>query len=127
MTCSPLFVPERSAVAPEPSYFFAYRIKISMDNDQKTSDSCTLTSRHWVITDGNGKVEQVQGSGVIGLFPEMYPGARFEYASCCPMVTPTGTMGGTFQFVKKDGEVVDIVVPQFKFVAPSPVNLSSDS
>jgi uncharacterized protein affecting Mg2+/Co2+ transport len=124
VTCCPLFIPERSSVVPESSYFFAYRIKISMDVTQKSSDSCTLSSRHWIITDGNGKIETVQGSGVIGMFPEMYPGAKFEYASCCPMTTPTGNMGGSFQFVKKTGEEVEVVVPQFKFVAPSAIVLN---
>ena len=65
-----------------------------MSENHNKEDSCKLANRHWIITDGNFATENVSGPGVIGKYPEMYPGAIFEYASCCPLSTSTGQMGG---------------------------------
>lgn len=109
---SPLFVPEQSNLN---KYFFAYRIRMSMAKDAPPEHSCILTTRHWIIHDQNGNQEEVKGPGVIGEYPEMYPGAFFEYASCCPLSTPTGSMRGTFQMKYQSGEIKDIIVPEYQF------------
>ncbi len=68
ITCCPLFVPERSAPnSPNPSYFFAYRIIMEMSPLHPASDSCVLRTRKWIIQDGRGKIEHVNGPGVIGI------------------------------------------------------------
>eukprot|EP01116_Phalansterium_solitarium_P020161 TRINITY_DN5869_c0_g1_i2.p2 TRINITY_DN5869_c0_g1~~TRINITY_DN5869_c0_g1_i2.p2 ORF type:complete len:413 (-),score=111.11 TRINITY_DN5869_c0_g1_i2:189-1427(-) len=117
--CMPLFVAESSMVRP-PTYFFAYRIRMTMPQSASAADWCKLQRRHWYIDRGD-MVEEVEGEGVIGKFPEMFPGAEFEYASCCPLPGPTGSMRGTFQMVTRNGETFDLEVPLFRFVALAPV------
>ncbi|XP_024359612.1 uncharacterized protein [Physcomitrium patens] len=74
-------------------YYFAYRIRIS----NEALESVQLLSRHWVITDANGKVEEARGLGVIGEQPVLLPGTSFEYTSACPLRTSKGRMEGTYQ------------------------------
>jgi uncharacterized protein affecting Mg2+/Co2+ transport len=119
ITASPLFVPERSSVNP-PNFLFAYRIRMEMDSKEPESRTCQLATRHWEIVQGNQNPEIVDGPGVIGKYPKMYPGAIFEYASCCPIRVPTGKMGGWFQMVvSATGESFDAVVPEFQLVTPT--------
>jgi len=73
--------------------------------------------------DGRGKIERVNGPGVIGKYPAMFPGAHFHYASCCPLSTPTGSMKGSFNMVLPDGSSFDAEVAQFEFVAPAQITL----
>ena len=70
-------------------------------------------SRHWVITDGMGKVEVVQGPGVVGKQPVLAPGQSFEYTSGCPLTTPFGAMHGTYQMVNQAAEKFDIDIAPF--------------
>ncbi|KAB1216625.1 Protein ApaG [Morella rubra] len=74
-------------------FFFAYRIRITNNSDRPVQ----LLRRHWVITDGNGKVENVRGIGVIGEQPVILPSTGFEYSSACPLSTPNGRMEGDFE------------------------------
>ncbi|VVA30492.1 PREDICTED: Co2+/Mg2+ efflux ApaG [Prunus dulcis] len=74
-------------------HFFAYRIRISNNSDRPVQ----LLRRHWIITDANGKSENVWGIGVIGEQPVILPQASFEYSSACPLSTPTGRMEGDFE------------------------------
>lgn len=74
-------------------FYFAYRIRVS----NETLESVQLLSRHWIITDANGKVEEARGLGVIGEQPVLLPGTSFEYTSACPLRTSTGRMEGTYQ------------------------------
>jgi len=112
-----LFIPERSVVAGNRSaqYCFAYKIRMSMSENMSTSDTCKLQSRHWLIKDAAGKVEEVKGPGVIGLYPVMKPGANFEYCSCSPQPTPSGSsMSGSFQMVlMRSGHTFDAEVATF--------------
>lgn len=78
-----------------------------------------LMSRHWVITDGLGKVEEVRGAGVVGVQPKLSVGQSFEYESACPLSTPSGSMTGTYQMVTESGEAFDLQIPEFYLVAPS--------
>jgi ApaG protein len=101
---------------PESDYhFFSYKIKIT----NKGSSSAQLMSRHWIITDGFGQVEEVRGPGVVGLQPKINPGQTFEYESACPLNTSSGMMRGTYQMVDSDGETFDIEIPEFYLIAPS--------
>jgi ApaG protein len=111
------YVPEQS----EPQlgrWFFAYRILIANTGDETVQ----LISRHWIITDANGKVEEVRGPGVVGKQPVLEPGESFEYTSFCPLSTPFGTMEGTYQMVTSDGEQFDATVAQFTLTEPLTVN-----
>ena len=75
-------------------YFFAYDVRIT----NRTDKIVQLRHRRWTITDGSGRVEEVAGPGVIGQQPVLLPGQTFEYASACPLRTPTGTMEGEYTF-----------------------------
>lgn len=96
-------------------YFFSYRVRISNEG----ADTVQLVSRHWVITDATGKVEEVQGPGVIGQQPTMKPGESFEYSSFCPLPTPTGFMEGSYLMVNGKGEQLEVQIPKFVLVEPS--------
>jgi len=103
---SVLFVPEQSTPGgggEQPRYFFTYHVRI--EHDGSTPLRARLASRHWIIEDATGHVEEVQGPGVVGFTPEIYPGAPlFTYESCCPLPTPTGRMRGSFRYVLEGGE-----------------------
>jgi ApaG protein len=78
-----------------------------------------LRSRHWKITDGLGRQQEVKGPGVIGKTPLLRPGEMFEYTSGTPLSTPSGFMGGTYQMVSESGETFDIEIPTFSLDTPS--------
>lgn len=102
------YIPEKSS--PKDAYFlFAYFIHITNLNNKPVQ----LLSRHWIITDGNGRIEHVQGPGVVGLQPVINPGDTFKYSSFCPLPTPAGTMGGNYNMVTDTGEPFSIDVPEF--------------
>ena len=112
-----LFVKERSS--PENNYFFfAYRVRIENVGDETVQ----LTTRHWVITDGNEQVEHVKGPGVVGETPRLKPGQHFEYTSFCPLGTPVGTMHGSYQMETEDGESFDAAIAPFLLSVPTAVN-----
>ncbi len=101
---------------PENNYFhFSYDITVI----NRGTSTAQLMSRHWIITDGEGQVEEVRGAGVVGLQPKILPGQRFQYESSCPLSTPTGSMKGFFQMVGEDGETFEIEVPEFYLLNPS--------
>jgi ApaG protein len=77
-----------------------------------------LLSRHWVITDGYGQIEEVRGPGVIGEQPVLRPGEFFEYSSFCPLATPTGSMRGTYRMIDDAGVELEIVIPDFLLAEP---------
>jgi ApaG protein len=90
-------VPERSD--PETGqWLFAYRVRITNEGGAPVQ----LVSRHWVIIDGRGRVEEVRGPGVVGEQPLLRPGEAFEYTSSCPLRTAHGTMHGSYQMVRPD-------------------------
>ena len=72
-----------------------------------------LISRHWIILDADGHREEVRGLGVVGHQPLLKPGEGFEYTSGCRLRTPTGTMEGTYFFVKEDGASFEVPIPRF--------------
>jgi ApaG protein len=111
------YVPERSE--PKRSYyFFAYHITITNNGDAPAQ----LLTRHWVITDGTGKIQEVKGEGVVGEQPRLAPGQSFDYTSACPLPTTFGTMEGSYQMVTDGGETFDATIPQFMLAVPSALN-----
>jgi ApaG protein len=111
------YVPERSSPR-EGRYFFAYRVRIANVGEETVQ----LVSRHWVITDGDGRVEHVQGPGVVGEQPVLEPGESFEYTSFCPLPTPIGSMHGTYQMVAAGGSRFDAEIAPFSLAVPSALN-----
>ena len=95
-------------------WLFLYTIEIS----NESADTVQLISRHWVITDAENRVEEVRGLGVVGQQPTLAPGESFEYTSSCPLQTPFGTMGGTYQMVTADGKRFDAKIATFTLSEP---------
>ena len=93
----------------EPRYVFAYDVSIHNDGDAPAQ----LLSRHWVITDAAAGIEEVRGPGVIGEQPRILPGASHEYQSFCVLKTPRGSMHGSFQMIRDDGDAFDAEIPTF--------------
>ena len=97
------------------SYVFAYTITIR--NEGRVP--ARLLSRHWIITDANGKVQEVRGPGVVGEHPHLKPGEGFRYTSGTMLETPLGTMQGSYQMVTDDGEHFDAEIPPFRLSVPN--------
>ena len=95
-------------------YVFAYTITISNTGNI----SAQLISRHWIITDANGKVLEVKGLGVVGQQPLLKPGESFEYTSGTHLETAVGTMHGTYQMIAEDGQQFDAPIPSFTLSVP---------
>lgn len=112
-----MYVPERS-VPQQKHYFFAYHIRISNEG----SETAQLLSRHWIITDADGDVQEVRGPGVVGETPVLAPGQSFEYTSFCPLPTNVGTMQGTYAMVTAGGETFDAAIAPFTLAMPYALN-----
>ncbi len=111
------YVAERSNPA-RSEFFFAYRIQIGNEGQQTVK----LVSRHWIITDAHGTVQEVQGAGVVGEQPVLAPGESFEYSSACPLTTPFGSMEGSYQIVTDGGESFDAEIAPFSLSQPYAVH-----
>jgi ApaG protein len=95
-------------------HVFAYSVEI-----QNTGTvSAQLISRHWVITDAEGQVQEVRGLGVVGHQPLLAPGQSFEYTSGCQLATPVGTMKGSYQMTAEDGVQFDAPIDDFVLSMP---------
>jgi len=114
----PEYLPDQSA--PESSrWLFAYHVVVRNEGTQAVQ----LINRHWVITNGEGEVDEVRGAGVIGQQPELEPGAEFHYSSGCPLDTPVGTMHGEYEMrVVETGELFDAHITPFRLAVPSALN-----
>ena len=95
-------------------YVFAYTITIRNIG----AVAAQLISRHWIITDAQGLVQEVRGLGVVGSQPTLQPGEQFEYTSGASIATPVGTMRGTYQMVAADGTRFEATIPQFTLSVP---------
>jgi len=95
-------------------FVFAYKVTIENTGDT----TAQLISRHWVITDAVGHVQEVRGIGVIGEQPRLAPGEAFEYTSGCAIATAVGTMRGAYQMVAEDGAHFEAEIPEFVLAAP---------
>ncbi len=99
-------------------YVFAYTITIRNDG----SIAARLKSRHWVITDANGKVQEVSGDGVVGEQPYLKPGEEFQYSSGAVLETPVGAMQGIYRMEADDGLNFDASIPVFTLAVPGMLN-----
>jgi ApaG protein len=112
-----VYLPDRSFPR-ENHYHFAYHITIT----NVGAETVQLISRHWIITDAEGDVQEVRGPGVVGEQPVLAPGASFEYTSSCPLKTTVGTMHGSYQMVKADGTTFDARIAPFTLAVPNALN-----
>lgn len=90
-------------------WFFLYTIRITNEGPI----TAQLMTRHWIITDATGHVEEVKGPGVVGEQPVLAQGQSFEYTSGCPLTTPFGSMRGSYQMTTADGERFDAEIAEF--------------
>jgi ApaG protein len=111
------YIPERSSVSSR-QYAFAYTVRISNGGAVPSR----LQSRHWIITDGTGHVEEVRGPGVVGVQPRLRPGETFEYTSWCVLATPSGEMRGTYQMITDEGNPFDAEIAPFRLALPQTLN-----
>jgi ApaG protein len=109
----PQFLENQSA-PDEHRYTWAYTILL----ENLGHETVKLLTRHWIITDGIGRIQEVQGDGVIGEQPSLRGGERFEYQSGCPLSTSSGTMVGTYGMVNELGEHFDVIIPAFSLDSP---------
>ncbi len=107
------FVDDQSAPE-EGRYVFAYTIRIH----NRGVVAARLLGRHWVITDANGNVKEVEGAGVVGEQPWLQPGEDFEYTSGAVLETDIGTMQGRYEMIADDGTLFDAPIPQFTLSIP---------
>lgn len=118
MHVEPQLDPGRSRPAAS-QWFYLYTVTIENRGDETVQ----LRSRHWIITDGAGRVEEVRGPGVVGEQPVLAPGESFRYTSGCPLRTDVGKMEGSYQMVVTDtGEPFDVAIAPFTLCSPGLVH-----
>jgi ApaG protein len=99
-------------------FVWAYTVRISNEG----SEPARLVTRHWIITDAAGKIDEVKGPGVVGEQPYLEAGDNFQYTSGCILQTPRGTMHGTYQMVRDDGRAFDAEIAPFTLSMPTDLN-----
>lgn len=114
VTVQPQYLPDQSEPA-KSQYVWSYTVRIENHGDVAVQ----LRSRHWKITDGLGRLQEVKGPGVVGKTPLLRPGERFEYTSGTPLSTPSGIMAGTYQMVDEAGVKFDVDIPTFSLDTPT--------
>jgi ApaG protein len=102
----------------EQRYVFAYTITIR----NRGTVPAKLLGRHWVITDANGKVQEVRGEGVVGEQPHLMPGQGFRYTSGAVLETPVGSMQGSYQMLADDGVQFEAPIPAFTLAIPGKIH-----
>jgi ApaG protein len=105
---------ENQSQPDENKFVWAYTITLQNRSDEKVK----LLTRHWVITDGLGRTQEVKGDGVVGEQPTLLPGEQFEYTSACPLSTPSGLMQGSYKMINAKGDVFDVAIPAFSLDSP---------
>lgn len=113
VTVAPSFLPEHSSEE-ERRFVWSYEVEIR----NLSSETVRLRSRHWIITDANGRVEEVRGPGVVGEQPTLPPGAAFRYTSGCPLTTSSGIMVGQYEMERASGDRFLVDVPAFSLDVP---------
>jgi ApaG protein len=111
------YAPDRSDPAKN-QWFFLYTVTIANEG----AETVQLLTRHWIVTDGTGQLEEFRGPGVVGKQPTLGPGESFEYTSGCPLKTPFGLMEGTYQMVTEGGEHFDAKIAPFTLSEPYTVH-----
>lgn len=105
---------ESQSLPNEDRFVFSYTITIRNDGES----SARLLNRHWIITDANGKVQEVRGEGVVGEQPQLNPGETFRYTSGTVLDTPVGSMQGSYDMVDGQGNRFDALIPPFSLARP---------
>ncbi|MFA7588166.1 MAG: Co2+/Mg2+ efflux protein ApaG [Novosphingobium sp.] len=108
------FLPEQSRIEAG-KWFWVYHVRIENHSNQTVQ----LLTRHWRITDGNGKVSLVEGEGVVGEQPVIPPGGSHDYVSGCPLNTPHGSMEGHYTLRRASGKKIEAAIPFFPLAAPA--------
>lgn len=113
------YLPERSQPG-RSHWFFTYRVHI----ENFGQETVQLVSRHWIIENAHGRVEEVRGPGVVGETPVLQPGQGFVYRSFCPLDTPFGSMRGSYQMIRVDDpdEGFDATIAPFTLACPTALN-----
>jgi ApaG protein len=117
VTVKSAYMPERSAPTLR-RFAFAYTVNIS----NQGAEAAQLKSRHWIITDSDGGVQEVRGEGVVGEQPVLAPGEAFEYTSWCVIPTPSGSMRGTYEMAAPSGSCFDAEIAPFRLGMPHSLN-----
>jgi ApaG protein len=117
VTVESRYLPEQSVPSAH-RYVFAYHVTIRNEG----TETAQLRTRHWIITDGNGEVQEVRGEGVVGEQPLLGPGEQFEYTSGCVLATQCGSMHGTYQMFTEDGRSFDAEIAAFPLALPWSLN-----
>jgi len=107
------YLPEQSDPG-DRRYVFSYTITIRNEG----IEAARLMQRHWLITDANGKTQEVHGDGVVGEQPHLKPGQGFRYSSGAVLETPVGAMQGKYEMVTDDGARFDAPIPAFRLAMP---------
>ncbi len=113
VTVKPIYLEDQSS-PDEGHYVWAYRVRI----ENSGSETIQLMRRHWKITDALGRVQEVQGAGVVGEQPVLQPGQHYEYTSGTPLTTPSGIMVGTYEMEIEGGKRFDVSIPAFSLDSP---------
>jgi ApaG protein len=103
------YIPEKSSASAR-QFAYAYTVNIA----NRGSVAAQLETRHWIITDSEGDVQEVRGEGVVGAQPVLQPGEEFEYTSWCMIATPGGSMRGSYQMVTANGDRFDAEIAPFR-------------
>ncbi len=111
------YIPDRSSPSAH-RFAFAYTVEIK----NQGTGTAQLRSRHWIITDAAGDVQEVRGDGVVGAQPILGPGESFEYTSWCVLPTPSGSMRGTYQMISGQGAGFNAEIAPFKLSMPHSLN-----
>jgi ApaG protein len=106
------YLPDQSE--PPKRWVWAYQIEI----ENRGEATVQLISRRWTITDAMGRVEEVEGPGVVGEQPVLHPGQSHSYVSGCPLGTPSGSMVGSYRMQVEGGEAFDAAIPAFSLDMP---------
>jgi ApaG protein len=113
VTVEPVYLEDQSAPA-DNHYVWAYHVRI----ENQGRETVQLRRRHWRITDGLGRVQEVRGPGVVGDQPLLKPGESYEYTSGTPLKTPSGIMVGSYEMETPHGESFAVAIPAFSLDSP---------
>ncbi len=113
VTVNPVYLDDQSSPG-DHHFVWAYRVRIENHGGRAVQ----LLRRHWKITDAMGRMQEVQGSGVVGEQPVLQPGDSYEYTSGTPLPTPSGIMVGRYQMETEGGDKFDVDIPAFSLDSP---------
>jgi ApaG protein len=111
------YIPEKSSASAR-QFAYAYTVNIA----NRGTVAAQLETRHWIITDSEGDVQEVRGEGVVGAQPVLQPGEEFENTSWCMIATPAGSMRGSYQMVTADGDRFDAEIAPFRLTQSNLLN-----